>query len=191
MDDDERSLIRRRCFGFVFQRINLLPTLSAIENVALPLLIDNEPRVSALQKAQAVLEMVGIAHRGKHLPNAMSGGEQQRIAIARALIIQPALIFADEPTGALDRATGKKIVAQLRACVDDGRTVVVVTHDPEIADQADRKIVVCDGLIQQTVRNPSARSDALDGSDLAPPANPMRETEAVSTPARLSLPDVQ
>jgi putative ABC transport system ATP-binding protein len=154
MNDDERSLVRRRSFGFVFQRINLLPTLSALENVALPLLIDNEPRASALDKAQNALEMAGIAHRSKHLPSAMSGGEQQRVAIARALVIEPALILADEPTGALDRVTGKKIVAELRACVEDGRAVVVVTHDPEIAEQADRRIVVCDGLIEQSTRNP-------------------------------------
>jgi len=156
MDDDERSLVRRRCFGFVFQRINLLPTLSAIENVALPLLIDNVPRVSALQKAADALETLGIANRSNHLPSAMSGGEQQRVAIARALVIQPALILADEPTGALDRVTGKKIVAELRACVDAGRAVVVVTHDPDIAEQADRRIVVCDGLIQPPARNPKA-----------------------------------
>jgi putative ABC transport system ATP-binding protein len=135
----------------------LLPTLSAIENVALPLLIDNEPRASALRKAADALEMLGIAHRSKHLPNAMSGGEQQRVAIARALVIQPALILADEPTGALDRVTGQKIVAELRACVDAGRAVVVVTHDLDIAEQADRRIVVCDGLIQSPAPNPKAK----------------------------------
>jgi putative ABC transport system ATP-binding protein len=182
MSDDERSIVRRRCFGFIFQRINLLPTLSSIENVALPLLIDNEPRATALEKAQKALEMAGIAHRGRHLPSEMSGGEQQRVAIARALVIEPALILADEPTGALDRVTGRKIVAELRACVEDGRAVVVVTHDPEIADQADRKIVVCDGLIQQIVRNPKARADAADipNPNSGRPANGRRENKAVS-----------
>jgi putative ABC transport system ATP-binding protein len=148
MSDDERSLVRRRSFGFVFQRINLLPTLSALENVALPLLIDSAPRAAALKKAEAALHMAGIAHRAKHLPSAMSGGEQQRVAIARALVIEPALILADEPTGALDRVTGRKIVAQLRACVEAGMAVVVVTHDLDIAAEADRRIVVCDGLIE-------------------------------------------
>jgi putative ABC transport system ATP-binding protein len=181
MDDNERSLIRRRCFGFIFQRINLLPTLTSIENVALPLLIDNEPRASALQKAKAALEMAEIAHRATHLPSAMSGGEQQRVAIARALVIQPELIFADEPTGALDRVTGKKIVAQLRACVDLGRTVVVVTHDPEIADQADRKIVVCDGLIQQTTRNSKSKSESLGGLNSMRPTGERRENLGLSS----------
>jgi putative ABC transport system ATP-binding protein len=191
MNDDERSLIRRRCFGFIFQRINLLPTLSALENVALPLLIDNEPRATALQKAQAALETAGILHRSKHLPSEMSGGEQQRVAIARALVIQPALILADEPTGALDRVTGKKIVAELRACVDDGRAVVVVTHDPEIADQADRKIVVCDGLIQQTVRNSKATPDVVDGPNpgVGRPTNGRRENKGVSPSAQSPLPE--
>jgi len=160
MDDDQRSLVRRRCFGFVFQRINLLPTLSAIENVALPLLIDNQSRAVAMQKALDALELAGIAHRREYLPSAMSGGEQQRVAIARALVIQPALILADEPTGALDRATGQKIVAQLRASVDSGRAVVVVTHDPEIAEQADRCLVVCDGLIQSSAPNSKTNLDA-------------------------------
>lgn len=160
MDDDQRSLVRRRCFGFVFQRINLLPTLSALENVALPLLIDNVPRATALQKALEALELAEIAHRSDHLPSAMSGGEQQRVAIARAMVIQPALILADEPTGALDRATGQKIVAQLRDSVNSGRAVVVVTHDPEIAEQADRCVVVCDGLIQTASRNSKAKLDA-------------------------------
>jgi putative ABC transport system ATP-binding protein len=187
MDDDERSLIRRRRFGFVFQRINLLPTLSAIENVALPLLIDNEPRASALVKAQAALEMAGIAHRSKQFPSTMSGGEQQRVAIARALVIQPALILADEPTGALDRVTGRHIVEQLRACVDDGRTVVVVTHDPEIADQADRKIVVCDGLIQQTTRNPQTRLGPHDGPNPTRPVNGTRAAKGVA-PATVRCP---
>ena len=150
LDDDQRSLIRRRRIGFVFQRINLLPNLSAMENVALPLLIDGQPRGAAFERAKAVMEVVGIGHRQASLPSTMSGGEQQRVAIARALVIEPALVLADEPTGALDRATGRLILAQLRALVDQGRTVVVVTHDPEVAAEADRCVEVRDGLIESS-----------------------------------------
>jgi putative ABC transport system ATP-binding protein len=152
LDDDQRSTIRRRRIGFVFQNINLLPTLSAQENVALPLLIDGQPRGTALQKALAALKAVKIEHRKKHLPHAMSGGEKQRVAIARALVIDPLLILADEPTGALDSVMGRDILKQLRALVDDRRAMVIVTHDAQIAAQADRCLVVRDGLIQT---NPS------------------------------------
>jgi len=159
LDDDQRSLIRRRRIGFVFQRINLLPNLSALENVALPLLIDGQPRAAAMQRARAVMDVVNIGHRQTSLPSTMSGGEQQRVAIARALVIEPALVLADEPTGALDRATGRLILAQLRALVDQGRTVVVVTHDPEVAAQADRCLEVRDGLID----SPSLIGDSQRG----------------------------
>ena len=165
MDDDQRSLVRRRSFGFVFQRINLLPTLTAVENVALPLLIDNEPRASAIQKA---LERPGNA--GGRAPQQASsqrdvGRRTTTRGDRRALVIEPALILADEPTGGLDRVTGQKIVAELRACVDAGRAVVVVTHDPEIAEQADRRIVVCDGLIQPPARSAKAKADAMEGRE--------------------------
>jgi putative ABC transport system ATP-binding protein len=148
LSDDERSMIRRRRIGFVFQRINLLPTLSALENVALPLLIDRQPRGEAMQKALVALESVKIAHRRSHLPSAMSGGERQRVAIARALVVDPVMILADEPTGALDSAMGQEIMSQLRASMNINRTIVVVTHDPLVAAQADRCIVVRDGLIR-------------------------------------------
>ena len=147
LDDDRRSIIRRRRIGFVFQRINLLPTLTAQENVALPLLLDGQPRGAAMQKALAALQSVNMEHRKKHLPHAMSGGEKQRVAIARALVIEPAMILADEPTGALDSAMGREIMKQLRATVDARRTIVVVTHDPQVAAEADRCLVVRDGLI--------------------------------------------
>ena len=149
LNDEQRSLIRRRRIGFVFQRINLLPTLSAVENVALPLLIDGTPRAAALARAEQALELAMVAERAAHLPSMMSGGEQQRVAIARALVINPAVILADEPTGSLDRATGKRILAELRACADRGQTIVVITHDPEVAADADRRLSVRDGRLQR------------------------------------------
>jgi putative ABC transport system ATP-binding protein len=151
LDDDRRSIIRRRRIGFVFQRINLLPTLSAQENVALPLLLDQQPRGAALQRAAAALESVNMGHRKKHLPHMMSGGERQRVAIARALVIEPALILADEPTGALDTAMGKEILKLLRASVDQRRSLIIVTHDPQVAAEADRMVVVRDGAILPSV----------------------------------------
>ncbi|HTN74134.1 MAG TPA: ABC transporter ATP-binding protein [Pirellulaceae bacterium] len=147
LDDTQRSIIRRRRIGFVFQKINLLPTLSAIENVALPLMIDAVPRADALRQALVALEQVGIAQRAKHFPSEMSGGEQQRVAIARALVIKPAVILADEPTGALDSASGLHVVKLLRQCVEYGQTVVMVTHDHGIARQADRVVTMRDGLV--------------------------------------------
>src|SRR5690606_21807859 len=116
LDDTARSILRRKKLGFVFQKINLLPTLSALENVALPLRIDGVARATAHQRATAALERVNIAHRAAHFPHEMSGGEQQRVAIARALVIEPAVIFADEPTGALDSTTAQHILDLLAEC---------------------------------------------------------------------------
>jgi len=162
LDDEQRSLIRRRRIGFVFQKINLLPTLSAVENVALPLLIDGTSRAEALARAEQALETVGLADRASHLPRELSGGEQQRVGIARALVVDPAAILADEPTGALDRATGQRVLAELRACVEGGRAVVVVTHDPEVAARADRCRTVRDGRLWTAPQDePAARWERL------------------------------
>ncbi|MGV3609140.1 MAG: ABC transporter ATP-binding protein [Planctomycetaceae bacterium] len=149
MDDHQRSILRRRRIGFVFQKINLLPTLSALENVALPLLIDGVSRREAIERATEAMKSVAIEQRAANRPSQMSGGEQQRVAIARALVIRPAVILADEPTGALDTANGKRIVELLRRCVhEDKQTVIIVTHDPEVAAQADRCVHVRDGLLE-------------------------------------------
>ncbi|MCA9267031.1 MAG: ABC transporter ATP-binding protein, partial [Planctomycetales bacterium] len=149
MDDDQRTLIRRRRLGFIFQAFNLLPMLTAAENVALPLELDGMRSAEARDRAQAALELVNVSHRAGHLPGMLSGGEQQRVAIARALAIKPALLLADEPTGNLDTATGDRVTHLLRDLVSKtGQTVVMVTHDEEVAAQADRVIYVRDGRLE-------------------------------------------
>jgi putative ABC transport system ATP-binding protein len=149
LDDDRRTLLRRRRIGFVFQAFNLIPTLTALENVALPLELDGVPARAARQRAQQSLELVGLAERQQHLPTMLSGGEQQRVAVARALVIQPALLLADEPTGNLDSVGSQQVIGLLRNLVDQqGETVVVVTHDTQVASQADRMVHMRDGRLE-------------------------------------------
>lgn len=150
LDDDRRTLLRRQRIGFIFQSFNLMPTLTAQENVALPLRLDGIGRNEALRRAAEILESVDLAHRLQHLPSAMSGGEQQRVAIARALVIRPALLLADEPTGNLDSANGKRVTQTLRKLVDEQhQTIVLVTHDSHVAEAADRVIHLRDGHIER------------------------------------------
>src|SRR5258707_7789547 len=131
MTDRERSTLRRNSVGFVFQFFNLLATLTAVENVALPLLLAGTSRREARERSLAALERVGLAHRGDHFPDEMSGGEMQRVAVARALVTEPEALLCDEPTGNLDSATSKEILALLRDLPVKGkRSVVMVTHDP-------------------------------------------------------------
>jgi len=154
LSDDDRTLVRRRRIGFVFQAFNLLPILSAEENVALPLELDGVPTSVARERAVRMLELVGLAGRRTHHPGKMSGGEQQRVAIARALVIEPAILLADEPTGNLDSANGKRITQVLRELVDQhGQTIVMVTHDEAVADQADREIHLLDGQVDREETN--------------------------------------
>jgi putative ABC transport system ATP-binding protein len=148
LDDTQRSILRRRRIGFVFQKINLLPTLSAVDNVALPLRLDGVSTRAAIARAFVALESAGIVHRAHHRPSDMSGGEAQRVAIARALVIHPAVILGDEPTGALDTGTGRHIVELFRRlAAESSQTVVVVTHDDSVAAAADRMILMRDGRI--------------------------------------------
>ncbi|MEX0937839.1 MAG: ABC transporter ATP-binding protein [Pirellulales bacterium] len=158
MDDTARSILRRRRLGFVFQRINLLPTLSALENVALPLRIDGLARHQAHKRAQVELARVGVSHREAHFPHELSGGEQQRVAIARALVIKPAVVFADEPTGALDSTNAQHILDLLSDCAVAGQTIVMVTHDPAMARRAGRVIMMEDGRILAGVDCSNERS---------------------------------
>jgi putative ABC transport system ATP-binding protein len=154
LNDDQRTLIRRRRIGFVFQAFNLLPILTAQENVALPLELDGVPSREAQDRAAKTLELVGLTQRRSHLPGKMSGGEQQRVAIARALVIEPAIVLADEPTGNLDSANGKRITHVLRELVDQhGQTIIMVTHDPAVAQQADRVIYLSDGQVEREETN--------------------------------------
>lgn len=148
MSDRQRSLLRRTRIGFVFQFFNLLPTLRAVENVALPLLLGGMRRTTALHQAAASLERVGMTYRAEHYPEEMSGGEMQRVAIARALVTEPEAVLCDEPTGNLDSTTSQEILALLRALPEPGkRSVVMVTHDRKAAEFGDRVIQIRDGLV--------------------------------------------
>lgn len=152
MTDDELTIFRRRRIGFVFQFFNLLPTLSAEENVALPLSLDGHAAREIAPRVDAALAQVGLAHRKRHRPDAMSGGEMQRVAVARALVVHPALVLADEPTGNLDSATGEQILRLLRDAHQRGTTVVLVTHDAHAASYARRRITMHDGRIIDDAR---------------------------------------
>jgi len=148
MSDDEVTIFRRRAIGFVFQFFNLLPTLSAEENVALPLLLDGMRPRDIRDRVGAALDAVGLGHRRNHRPDEMSGGEMQRAAIARALVIDPKVILADEPTGNLDSATGDQILDLIRKANEDrGATVVMVTHDAKAATRGTRLVTMRDGVV--------------------------------------------
>ena len=139
--------IRNRRVGFVFQSFNLSPTLSALGNVELPMIFAGMPRAERIYRAQELLSRVGLGERAKHLPSELSGGEQQRVAIARALANSPDLLLADEPTGNLDTETGRGVLSLLSEANREGVTVAVVTHDPEVAEAAGRKLGLRDGRI--------------------------------------------
>lgn len=146
-DDNQMATIRSKHIGFVFQLFNLLPRISALRNVELPMIYANIPRAERYDLAMAVLERVGLADRANHVPTQLSGGQQQRVAIARALVNQPALIVADEPTGSLDSVNGREIMQLFEELNDDGVTIVMVTHEQDIAAYAKRRIQLLDGRI--------------------------------------------
>jgi putative ABC transport system ATP-binding protein len=145
LSDEALAIVRRRRLGFVLQFFNLLPTLSAEENVAFPLHLDGD--FNAIDKARSALDAVGLGHRQKHRPAEMSGGEQQRVALARSLVTQPAAVLADEPTGNLDSLTGEDILRLLRETADRGQTIIMVTHDLRSASYADRVVRLVDGRV--------------------------------------------
>jgi putative ABC transport system ATP-binding protein len=151
LSDRELTKLRGEVFGFVFQFFNLLPTLTAAENVLLPALVNGERPARYAERVDQLMERVGLAGRAGHLPTELSGGEQQRVAIARALLRDPELVLADEPTGNLDSASGGAVMSLLREVVDEGETVVMVTHDPGAAALADRVVFLRDGSIVDEV----------------------------------------
>jgi putative ABC transport system ATP-binding protein len=152
MSSKEAAELRRRRVGYVLQTFNLLPFLTAEENVGMPLVLDNVPQREVDTRVGAALELVKMAHRAKHQPTTLSGGEQQRVAIARALVINPAIVLADEPTGNLDRANGRAVL-DLMADLNDrlGVTILLVTHDPVFAAMAKRVLRLVDGSLEQAM----------------------------------------
>ena len=147
LDDDGLAEVRSRMIGFVFQNYNLLPRTSALENVATPLLYQGVPKKERLARAQAALERMGLGDRLDHEPSELSGGQQQRVAIARALVTNPRLILADEPTGNLDSHTGEEVLQLFHDLNDAGATIVLITHDSDVAVRATRQVHVRDGRI--------------------------------------------
>jgi putative ABC transport system ATP-binding protein len=156
MSDDELTIFRRRKLGIIFQFFNLLPTLTAAENVALPLRADRRPRPEIQERVMAALELVGMGHRARHRPGELSGGEMQRVAIARALVIEPVVLLADEPTGNLDSKMGQDVLELVKSMSErTGVTVVLVTHDLRAAAYGDRMITLRDGRIIDEVTAPN------------------------------------
>ena len=149
MSDDELADIRNKKIGFVFQGFNLLPKLTAIENVELPLIYQNVPAKERRERAKKALDSVGLLERIDHTPNELSGGQQQRVAIARALITNPPLILADEPTGNLDSKSGMEVMEIFKKLNEQGNTIVLITHDNDVAKQAKRIIKIQDGKLTE------------------------------------------
>lgn len=177
LGDDALARVRNRLVGFVFQQWNLLARTAAVDNVALPLAYRGDRNRRA--RAMAALKAVGLVERAGHRPNQLSGGEQQRVAIARALVTQPAILLADEPTGSLDSATGAGIMRLFGQLHATGRTVIVVTHDPRVADLTDRQIHLLDGRIVLDAPTNGLRSGLATAQTAAwsqPTVNPARET---------------
>lgn len=154
LTDDQMSVIRNEEIGFIFQGFNLISSLSALENVELPLVYRGMPKQERREISQQALERVGLGSRIHHLPAEMSGGQQQRVAVARAIAAKPPVILADEPTGNLDTKSTKEVMAILHELKDEGRTVIVITHDNEIAEEAERVIRIRDGKVVEDYINP-------------------------------------
>jgi len=160
MDDSELAEIRNRQIGFIFQTFNLLPKLSSLENVALPLVYSGMSKSDRLDIAYETLANVGLGDRVDHRPNELSGGQRQRVAIARALVNNPAIILADEPTGNLDTKTSMEIMSIFEEIQERGNTIIVVTHEPDIAEHAHRIVKLRDGLIESDMKNETIRKSS-------------------------------
>ena len=153
LSDDELAFVRNKQIGFVFQSFNLLTKLTALENVALPMIYAGMDKKSRNERAAALLSSVGLGDRMDHLPSELSGGQRQRVAIARALANNPAIIMADEPTGNLDSTSTIDVMNIFRGLYEEGRTIILVTHEPEIATYASRYVVLRDGLVVEDYQN--------------------------------------
>jgi putative ABC transport system ATP-binding protein len=188
LDEDERALMRRRQIGLMFQSFQLLDTLTAEENVALPLAIGGRPAGEARDRAARLLGRVDLAHRRQHRPHELSGGEQQRVALARALVTEPLLLLADEPTGNLDSVQGERVMALLRKLVDQSRPALcMVTHDPDHAAMADRIVCLRDGWLVEE-RAPAARPAGAGESP--PPGVDLKCVEWCAPPPECPLTSV-
>ena len=153
LDDDDLAMIRNKEIGFVFQSFHLLARNSALNNVMLPLKYAGIKETDAYQRAKEVLEKVGLMNRVNHSPSELSGGQQQRVAIARALVNKPSIVFADEPTGNLDSQTGNDVMKLFQELNDQGQTIILITHEEDIAMQSKRTITIKDGLIESDIQN--------------------------------------
>jgi putative ABC transport system ATP-binding protein len=169
ISDDELTLIRRRKVGFIFQFFNLLPILTAAENVSLPLLLEGLPYAEIKPKAVKLLEHVGLGARTEHRPEQLSGGEMQRVAISRALITSPAVLLADEPTGNLDSHTSEDIFMLLKSLNDEGQTIVMVTHDSRAAAYGSRIITLKDGSLSEDISIGGSHHDSYQSAPLYQP----------------------
>lgn len=175
LSDDEVTIVRRRKVGFIFQFFNLVPTLTAAENVALPLLIDGQNISQHQSKIQQLLDLVGLADRMDHKPDQLSGGQQQRVAIARAFVNDPEIVLADEPTGNLDSKSGTAVLTLLRQFCDDlSQTIVMVTHDPRAASYANQVVFLKDG---QIIRQLAIQHRSGQETDITAIMRVMRELE--------------
>lgn len=161
LNDNELSILRSKSIGFVFQHFNLLPKLTAIENVMVPLLYQGYTASEAYNLSKEVLKKVNLSHRLNHLPNELSGGQMQRVSIARALVSKPKLILADEPTGAVDTKTGEEIIKIFEELNNNGQTIILITHDMNIASHAKRTIQIQDGKIGVLNENKKSNKNSL------------------------------
>lgn len=153
LSDNELSAMRNREIGFIFQNFNLLPRSSALHNVELPLMYAGIPKHERIKKSIEALERVGLHDRVQHKPSELSGGQRQRVAIARALVTNPGILLADEPTGALDTKTGEEIMALFRELHNEGNTIILITHETDIAAHSDRIVYIKDGYIDSDIKN--------------------------------------